>query len=150
AIVKSIVRRGGEASIKSQDPVVMHLHKIDRLQAEGLMEVQYADRLQKGQRVFVEPVWEKAPRRPFKGHRAEVTGVAVSKDPARPLVVSASADGTVIVWNPRLKEGTGIVRLLPHSSPVKVVACTPPGSKHNWCLSGCADGSLRLWDLDRL
>src|SRR5262249_7598339 len=94
-----------------------------------------------------EPVWDKGPIRPFKGHRAEVSSVAVSKDSANPLVVSGSADGTVIVWNPRLP-GTGIVRVVQHASPVKVVACAPPGGKRNWCLSGWADGSIRLWDLD--
>ena len=37
----------------------------------------------------------------------------------------------------------------PHSAPIRCLACSPPGSKVNWCIIGCADGTLHFWDLDK-
>jgi WD domain, G-beta repeat len=33
---------------------------------------------------------------------------------------------------------------------VRAVSCSPRAAKRHWMLSGCADGSLRLWDLDKI
>jgi WD40 repeat protein len=35
-----------------------------------------------------------------------------------------------------------------HASPVRSVACAPKDSAKSWCIVGCADGSIYLWDLD--
>jgi WD40 repeat protein len=73
-----------------------------------------------------------------------VRAVAVSKDPKRPLIVSASEDRTVRLWD--RQEGQKAV--LPHPVAVRAVACTPPGAESNLCLSGADDGIARIWDLD--
>ena len=31
---------------------------------------------------------------------------------------------------------------------MQVVACTPAQTGKNWCVAGCQDGSVWLWDLD--
>src|SRR4029077_14070428 len=30
-----------------------------------------------------------------------------------------------------------------------VVVCAPAGAQKNWCLVGCADGNISIWDLDK-
>src|SRR5207248_2627200 len=40
SILKTIYKHRGE-SIKEGEPLIMHLYNIDRLRAEGLVEVQY-------------------------------------------------------------------------------------------------------------
>src|SRR5208283_1485701 len=78
------------------------------------------------------------------GHVQDITSVAVSKDPNTPLVVSASEDCTVRIWS--LTDSHAVV--VQHPAPVLAVACTPPGSESNLCLSGASDGKGRLWKLD--
>jgi WD40 repeat protein len=76
-----------------------------------------------------------------------VTGVAVSKDPANPLIVSGSMDNTVRVWNRKERRQ---VAVFPHPAPVRAIACTGPGASENWCISAAGDGKARLWDLNKL
>jgi WD40 repeat protein len=81
-------------------------------------------------------------------HLLDVTAVAVSKD-EQPLIVSASDDGTVRVWERNAQNQRWQVRsLLRNPGAVKAVACTPRGAAANLCLSGAADGHGRLWDLN--
>ncbi len=143
-VVKQLYKHDGE-SVKSLDPV-LQVHNYHRLKVVGMVEVQYKDRLQKGMEVVLEPVNRDSPAQTFAGHRLDVTSVAVSKDPQNPLIVSGSEDGTVRVWERSEKREK---RILNHPrTAVRAVACTPPGSKANLCLSGAADGIGRLWDLD--
>ncbi len=145
SIIQTIYKNRGEA-LKDQEPV-MHLYSLDRLLAEALVEVQYLARLREGMPVILEPLQEEPPLRVWKGHRAEVTSVAVGgRDPARPFLLSASEDRTVCVW---VRDQVGPLRLLKHPQPVRVVAGSPPGSSRNLCLSGDGNGTIRLWDLDQ-
>ena len=69
----------------------------------------------------------------------------MSHDRKNPLIVAASDDGTVRVWDRTSRRER---RILSHPTPVKAVACTSSEAEANWCLSGGEDGSVRLWDLD--
>jgi WD40 repeat protein len=71
--------------------------------------------------------------------------VAVSKG-KRPVIVSGSDDETLRGWDSVTGEKLWVVWQL-HSS-VRSVACSPPKSDHNLACFGCADGSVRLIDLD--
>jgi WD40 repeat protein len=73
-----------------------------------------------------------------------VTGLAVTAHPDRPLVVSSSADGSAIVWDPS-RGGTG--HSLPHPVPVRSVACSPAGAKPVFAVTGADDGKVRVWDV---
>jgi WD40 repeat protein len=142
SIIKTIYKRAGEA-VKAQEPV-LQLYNVDRLKAEGLVEVQYLDQLRQGMKVSVEPVEEDPPLRVYNEHRGEVTSVAVSGDAQNPLIVSGSLDGTARVWD---RTQARAIRLLYHPVGVRTVACSPSLGGHRWLLTGCTNGSLRLWDL---
>src|SRR5262249_22169684 len=81
------------------------------------------------------------------GHLQAVRAVAVSKDPRKPLIVSAGEDKTVRVWERPVRAQKG---MFPHPLAVRAVACTPPAAADNLCLTGADDGVARLWDLDTL
>jgi WD40 repeat protein len=143
-IIKAVYRKRGD-TVKPQEPI-MQLYSLERLRAEGLADVQYLDRLQAKPRVSLEPVIVEGPWRRFLGHRGEITSVACAGLGPGFRVVSASEDKTVAVWDPGVKGGP--VRILHHPEAVRVVACNADASGRHWCLTGCADGSIRLWDLD--
>jgi WD40 repeat protein len=144
SIIKVIYKKTGEM-VKEQEPQILQLFNIDRLRAEGLVEVQYLNQLKLGMKASLEPIEEEGPQRVLDAHRKEVTSVAVSPDGNNPLIVSASRDNSVRVWSRSL---AGVQRVYEHPSEVRTLACsTPPGSKQRWLLTGCADGSLRLFDL---
>jgi WD40 repeat protein len=142
-VVKTIYKRSGE-SIKNLDPVIQ-IFNLGTLRAEGLVDIQYLPRLREGMTAIVEPSIVQAPDLTLPGHLQSVTAVAVSKDPKHSLIASASEDGTVRVWDRKTGEER---RLLRHPGPVRAVACTGLGAAANLCLTGCADGKARLYDLD--
>lgn len=74
------------------------------------------------------------------GHLAPVYGAAFAPDGKK--AVSASADGTLRVWD--TKTGKELKRLDGHSGRVWTVAFAPDGRR---VVSGGFDHSLRLWDL---
>jgi WD40 repeat protein len=141
-IVKAIYKRPGEA-VKSYEPV-LQIQDLTRLRAEGLVDGEYLGRLHKGMRVVLEPARVQGPAQSLVGHLQPVTCVAVSRGP-NPFIVSAGEDGTVRVWDRASRRERHV---WPHGAAVRAVACTPPEAAGNWCLSGVADGKVRLWDLD--
>ncbi len=151
-IVKSINKHRGEA-IKSLEPL-MQVQKYDRLRVDATLDEQYANRLDKGMEVFIEPIFRESPRQTFTGHRGDITCVAVSKDPKKPYIVSCSDDRTVQVWELSSGEGPAREHVLlkkpGHDAQFKAVACTPRGASANLCLAGDAQGNGYLWDLDNL
>lgn len=73
------------------------------------------------------------------GHTDEVLDCAFSPDGTR--VVSASADGTLKLWD--VQTGVELATFTGHSKAVSACAFSPNGTR---VLSASWDGSLRLWD----
>jgi WD40 repeat protein len=146
--INRFYRRPGEA-VKELDPVA-EVQLLDKLRVEGRLEVQYrplVEYMQKSGKpvnVVVEAAPQVGPLKQLPGHLQPVRAVAVTKDPKRPLIVSASEDRTARVWD---REGVQKAVLL-HPAPVRAIACTPPGGEGNFCLTGADDGVARVWDLD--
>jgi WD40 repeat protein len=140
--IKRVEKRKGEA-VKAGEPVFEVLN-YDVMKVEGKVPTRYLPLLKKGIPVVVEPRITQAPLRVLQGHVRAVTGVAVSNDPKRPLIVSASEDETVRVWDRTTQHE---LRVLRHPRAVRAVACTPSGAAGHLALSGCDDGIARLWDL---
>lgn len=78
-------------------------------------------------------------------HTEWVTSVRFSPDPDNPVVVSASADKTVKVWD--LKSSTPHLNVnhIGHRAEVNSTAISPDGTL---CASGGKDGLIMLWDLN--
>jgi WD40 repeat protein len=137
--IKTIYKSRGEA-VKNGDPL-LQIFNPTKLRIEGLVEMQYAGLLQEGMEVVVEPTRFARHEQLLRGHLQEITGLAVSK---KNEIVSASEDRTVRVW-----DRSGIQKVvLHHPTAVRAVACTPPGSQSNLCLTAGSDGVARLFDLD--
>jgi WD40 repeat protein len=144
---KRLYRRAGE-SIKAYEPVA-EIQNMEKLRVEGMVGVEHINlgrKLQLGQKppkVVVERAEQIAQERSLEGHKRAVRAVAVSKDPRKPLIVSASDDKTVRVWDRQ----AGQVGNWLHDVPVQAVACTPKGAEADLCLTGADDGVARLWDM---
>lgn len=95
--------------------------------------------------VIVEPSRMEAPK-VIHGHLGPITCVAVSKG-ERPVIVSGSEDETLRGWDSVTREQLWMVS--GQRSAVRSVACTSPGSPYNLACFGCADGSVRVMDLDK-
>jgi WD40 repeat protein len=79
--------------------------------------------------------------RDLVGHSGAATACAVTPDGRR--VVSASADGTLKVWD--LNTGRTLAALVGHALGVNACAVTTDGRR---VVSASMDGTLKLWDLD--
>jgi WD40 repeat protein len=150
ALVKLIQKQRGNAVREGE--TVMQLQNLDRLLAEGMLEVQYLQPLQTRGRTItatIEPTQVERRLRVLRGHRGDVTSLAVSQfvgeKATEPLIVSGSEDQTVCVWQLNV---VGPVRMIEQSAAVRVVACSPAASGKNLALAGCADGTIMLIDLD--
>lgn len=148
--VKTVAKRPGETVRVGER--IMDIEGTDTVRLEGQLDVQYAGFVKRGMVVTVEPAVPSAPIKFHMWHRQAVTGIAVTPHPESPLVVSTSADGTVIVWSPFQNEkptaGTSAAWNLPHPGiPVRSVACSPAGVKQILAITGADDGKVRLWDL---
>jgi len=84
----------------------------------------------------------------LKGHAGWVTAIAAPLDPASNLLLAASRDKTVLVWELERSEtsyGAPKKSLRGHSHFVQDVVISSDGQ---FCLTGSWDGTLRLWDLN--
>lgn len=140
--VKTIFKKVGEA-VKAYEPI-LQLHGRETVRIEGLVDAQYADRIQRGMTAVIEPSYLEAPYIVLAGHFQEVTGVAVTRDAKNPQIVSCSEDGTARVWDVASRSERLILR---HPTAVRSVTCTGVGAKATLCLTGAADGKGRIWDL---
>ncbi len=87
------------------------------------------------------PVRAGGSERTFEGHGDSVRGCAVTPDGRR--VVSASADGTLKVWD--LETGQEVATLEGHGAWVNGCAVTPDGRR---VVSASWDRTLKVWDLE--
>jgi WD40 repeat protein len=144
-IIRRFYRRAGE-SVKALEPVA-EIQNPEMLRIEGLLDYQYLSTISAARnlKVVVEPSPQFAPVQNLEGHLQAVRAVAVSKDPKKPLIVSACEDKTVRVWDRITKIQK---KNWEHGTAVRAVACTPPGATANLCLTGADDGVPRLYDLD--
>jgi WD40 repeat protein/biotin carboxyl carrier protein len=146
--INRFYRRPGE-SVKELEAVAQ-VQFLDKLRVEGMLEVQdlpavnYMQNSGKPIKVVVESAPQVNALQQLPGHLQPVRAVAVTKDPKRPLIVSAGEDRTARVWD--RNEGPKAVLL--HPAAVRAVACTPPTGEGNLCLTGADDGIARIWDLD--
>jgi WD40 repeat protein/biotin carboxyl carrier protein len=130
--------------VRATEPI-MQIQNADRLGVEGYLEVQYAGKVAKGDEVFLEPALLEPPLPVRSPHASSkpITAVAVGERGGKPVVVSASEDGSVHAWD--AKE---VYASWKHTGPVRAVACTRPGVKPATALTGCDDGKARLWRID--
>jgi WD40 repeat protein len=77
----------------------------------------------------------------LRGHRWAIFDLAFSPREDAPLLTSASADGTVRIWD--VKTGKEIVAPLQHSHDVRCVAFSPDA---RLLASGGSDRVLHVWD----
>jgi WD40 repeat protein/biotin carboxyl carrier protein len=141
--IRVIYKNRGDA-VKNLEPV-LEVQNLQELRVEGLMEEQETHDLRKGQTVWIEPTRPVSPLRIISGHLGEVTCVAVARG-KEPVIVSGSEDRTLRGWT----RGGKRLFVLPHGSSVRAVATSPATAKNNLVLTGAADGTGRLLDLDNL
>ena len=150
AAIDGIVRviyKNIEGEAVKQDEAILQIQNPERLRAEGRLPVQEATKLKVGMEVIIEASRWEHPRLVISGHLGTVNCVAVSKG-IRPVVVSGSEDETLRGWDSLT--GDKLWQLRGLKSAVRSATCTPPGSKRNLVLFGCADGTIHLLDLDKI
>lgn len=143
-VIKTIFKKRGEA-VRAMEPV-LQIHDLSRLRIEGVVDLEHLPRLHKGMGVVVERASGEAPEQTLLGHLQEISAVAISQHGARTLIVSASEDRSVRVWERNFRHER---RVLWHPDPVRAVACASPVAAQAWCLTGTTDGTARLWNLSQ-
>jgi hypothetical protein len=142
--VTNVFKRPGEFA-KAGDPI-LEIQSTEEVTIEGELPVQYVGQVKEGSSVRIESTRPTAESREYGSvsHRREVTGIAVTSHPGRPLVVSAGLDGVALVWEPHARK---LPHTLPHSVAVRSVAVT--GNKAPGCTAatGSEDGKIRIWNL---
>jgi WD40 repeat protein len=146
--IKQLVRKGGEA-VHNLEPV-LEMVDLSKLRIRAKVDLQDLHSLpdpkdpSDKRQVNVEATSFVAPQDVLTGHMGDVAGVAVSKDGQ---IVSVSEDHSVRIWEKNLKQCRERL-VLSQPNAVKAVACTGPKAERNLCLTGSADGSAWLYDLD--
>jgi WD40 repeat protein len=143
-VIKAIYKNHQGDAVKPYE-AIMRIENPARLRVEGRLELQEALKLKEGMTAIVEATRPEAPQLVLSGHLGTVNCVAVSKG-KKPVIVSGSDDETLRGWD--AATGEKLWRVSSLRSAVRSVACTPPASSHNLACFGCADGSVRVLDLD--
>ncbi len=144
--VVQIYKQPGE-SIKANDTVIQIVN-FDRLEVEGSLERQFAQRLRAGMKASVEPNILRSPEQTqdvFHRGRA-ITAIAFSQNTPIPMIISAAEDNLAVVWDLNRN------RLQTWKFPgiVRAIACTGKESKESFVLLGNEDGYARIFDLNHL
>jgi hypothetical protein len=148
--IKQIYKHKGE-SVKAQEPVFQVLN-LGKLRVEGLVDSHYLGRLNDGKavrsdlRVSLEVSQSQDPYKTLTGHLQPITSVAWGRTKTKLVIVSASEDGTIRIWDPLSRDRERVLDL--QTTVGKAVACSSGKSGTNWCLCGTTDGIARVKDLD--
>lgn len=143
-VVRAFYKNRGDA-VRKLDPV-MQIQNLDRLRVEGMVELQQALGLKRGMRALVEPSQPQSPSLVIGGHALEINCVAVTRGtPA--LILSGSEDRSLRCWSSETGQIKWHIQL---KAPIKAVACTGKDAPFNLALTGSADGTGRLINLDKV
>ena len=97
-------------------------------------------------KVYVEPTRLVGPNPLTNYHRQDVTAVAVTAHPGRPLIVSGGMDAATLVWDvTNTKQSHRLAN--PLGVGVKSIAVTGAKAKGHFVAVGGDDGKIRLWDI---
>jgi WD40 repeat protein len=125
---------------------ILEIQSTDRVKVEAKLDIGYASQVRKGMLVYVEPTRPLGSNALTNYHRQEVTSVAVTAHPGRPLVVSGGLDGAALVWDvTATKQSTRLAN--PPGVGVRSVTATGPKAKAHLVAVGGDDGKVRLWDV---
>jgi WD40 repeat protein len=126
---------------------LIELQSTERVKVEAKIDAGYTSQVRKGMRVYVEPT------RPLGAdslsnavHRQEVTAVAVTAHPGRPMIVSGGLDSSVLLWDVTASKQTTALATPPNVG-VRSLAATGPKSKAHLVAAGGDDGKVRVWDI---
>ncbi len=149
-VIRNVVKRPGEF-VKAGESI-LEVQSTERVRLEGNLDVQYANKVLRNMQVTVEPALASAPVKSHAWHRQEVTGIAVTPHPDRAIVISTSADGSALVWEPNLNDVEGrptAAHTLLHPVAVRSIACGPHIQNGSaLVVTGADDGRIRLWDVN--
>ena len=144
--ILKLLKNPGEF-VKAGEPL-MEVQATGRFRVEAKIDLQVANRLRLGMPAMVEPIRPYSPEPYTARHRHEVTGIAITAHPGRPMIVSSALDSTAIVWDATTKEKKQQVLRHPSGVGVKCVAATgPKAAPTHLVATGGSDGKVRLWDL---
>ena len=143
-LIKQIYKNHQGDAVKPYEPI-LRIENPARLRVEARLEVQEALKLKEGMTAIIEATRPESPHLVLSGHLGPINCVAVSKG-KQPVIVSGGDDEYLRGWNPITGDKLWAVKGL--RSPVRAVACTPPAIKSSLACFGCADGTVRLLDLD--
>lgn len=138
-IVK-VYKRTGE-TVKQGEPL-FRIVNCNSVRVEGLCKIQQASLIRIGMHTLVEPEIRGEQMTQLIGHTGAITGLAISADGR--LLASAGEDRRVFLWN--WPQGTRHAELL-HSGEVTAVAFAPTHGDGYTVLTGCGDGTSRLWSV---
>ena len=84
---------------------IMLLQNSDRLGIEGFLQVQYVHKVRGDTEVFIEPSITEPPVPARSPHASSkpITAIVIGAYENKPVIVSASEDGSVYVWDPEPK-----------------------------------------------
>lgn len=143
--ILKLLKNPGEF-VKAGEPI-MEVQATSRFRVEAKVDSQIADKIKPGMAAVVEPIRPHGPEPYTAWHGQDVTGIAITAHKGRPLIVSGSLDGRVIVWDvttPAKRQ----TKLKNSNVAVRSIAATGPGAAGiHLVATGGADGKVRLFDL---
>lgn len=151
-VVRVLRSRG--VVVKAGEPI-LEVQNTSRFRVEAKVNQEVAAELENKLPlpVMVEPVRVLRPEPYTASHRQEVTGLAVfswtAGGKSRPVVVTASADGSAKVWDATAETKTQHTLPHPSGTAVRCVAATARGESR-LVATGDGNGKVRVWDVSDL